>query len=161
MEHVSIEDVERWITPATVMRPLSRGLGSEHVNINYYELEPGDTFGFGYHRHHDQEEVFYLMAGTARFETEDGDVSVSAGELVRFAPGEWQLGRNNGDEIVRALALGAPADAEETEILIECPDCSERTHANVERASDGSDALVTICEECGSETGRYSEDTHP
>ena len=154
METVRIEDVENSVQPAAVMRRLTDPLGTEHLAINYYELEPGDSFGFGYHRHPGQEEVFYIMAGTATFETEDGEVTVEAGEAIRFGPGEWQLGRNADERTVRALAMGAPADERETELHRECDNCGGRQPTRIERAED-EDALVTICESCGAETGRY------
>ncbi|WP_415379049.1 cupin domain-containing protein [Halosimplex sp. TS25] len=155
MKRVSREDCERRMGPATDKRALSAALDAEELALNYYELEPGDSFGFGYHRHPEQEEVFYVVEGTATFETEDGDVAVSAGEAVRFAPGEWQLGRNAGDERCVALAMGAPLDARRTEMLRECPDCSGRTENTVEMADD-RDALVTRCTDCGTETGRFT-----
>lgn len=154
MERVDTASVDSWLGPAAEKRPLGRALGTEHVAVNYYELAPGDTFGFGYHRHPDQEEVFYVMAGEATFETEAGDVSVGAGEAVRFAPGEWQLGRNDGADRVRALALGAPAADDAAEMVRECPACGGRTAHRIERADDG-DALVTVCEDCGEITGRF------
>ena len=155
MERVTTDDVDSWTSPAAAKRPLGRVLEAEEVAVNHYELEPGDAFGFGYHRHPDQEEVFYVIEGEATFETEDGDVSVGAGEAVRFAPGEWQLGRNEGDERVVALALGAPADASSADIRRECPDCGERTPTQVARADDGS-GLVTVCQECDAVTGQFS-----
>ena len=155
MEHVSIDDLDRRMGPAADKRALSGALGTDDLALNYYELAPGDTFGFGYHRHPDQEEVFYVIEGTATFETEDGDVAVEAGEAVRFAPGEWQLGRNAGEERVVALAMGAPADARRTEMLRECPDCGGRTENTIEMTDD-RDALVTRCLECDAETGRFT-----
>ncbi len=155
MERVSADDVDSWNSPAAAKRPLGRALQAEELAVNHYELEPGDAFGFGYHRHPDQEEVFYVIEGEATFETEDGTVSVGAGEAVRFAPGEWQLGRNEGDESVVALALGAPADASSADIRRECPDCGERTATQVERADDGS-GLVTVCQACDAVTGQFS-----
>jgi len=141
--------------PAADKRALSSALDTDELAVNYYELAPGDTFGFGYHRHPGQEEVFYVIEGTATFETEDGEVDVSAGEAVRFAPGEWQLGRNADEERVRALAMGAPKDTRETEMLRECPDCGGRTENTIEMTDD-RDALVTLCLECGAETGRFT-----
>lgn len=32
------------------------------------------------------------------FETEDGEIVGTAGEVIRFAPGEYQQGINTGDE---------------------------------------------------------------
>jgi len=153
MEHVDVDDIDSWMGPASVKRPVSRALGAEHVAINYYELAPGEAFGFGYHRHPDQEEVFYVLDGTATFETETGDVVVNAGEVIRFEAGEWQLGSNEGDERLRALAVGAPAESE-TDLRRACGNCGGRQPTRVERADD-EDALVTRCEDCGSETGRF------
>jgi uncharacterized cupin superfamily protein len=155
MERVSTDDVDSWISPAAEKRPLGQALGAEALALNYYELAPGDSFGFGYHRHPDQEEVFYVLEGEATFETEDGEVTVGAGEAARFAPGEWQLGHNAGEERVVALALGAPAEDSGAEVRRECPDCGERTPTSIERAEDG-DGLVTVCEECDAVTGRFS-----
>jgi uncharacterized cupin superfamily protein len=154
MEHVDVDDVDDRMGPADVKRDVSRALGATDMALNYYELAPGDAFGFGYHRHSDQEEVFYVVQGTVTFETEDGTVTADAGEAVRFAPGEWQLGTNEGDERVVALALGAPQDMGETTMLRECPDCEGQTENEIQMADDRS-ALVTICGECGAETGRF------
>jgi len=155
MERVSIDGPDRRMGPAADKRALSGPLGTTELAINYYELAPGDSFGFGYHRHPNQEEVFYVMEGTATFETEDGDVAVGAGEAVRFGPGEWQLGRNAGEERVVALALGAPKDTGETEMLRECADCGGRTENTIEMAED-RESLVTRCTDCGAETGRFT-----
>ena len=153
MEKTRIEDVDSWMGPAAVKRPLSKALGAENVALNYYELAPGETFGFGYHRHPDPEELFYVVEGVATFETEDGDVTVDAGEAIRFAPGEWQWGRNDSDERVIALALGAPADAGDAEIRRHCPDCGSRQSVHIE-ATEDRDALLVICDECGAEVAR-------
>jgi uncharacterized cupin superfamily protein len=154
MQKVDVDTIDSRMGPAAVKRSLSGALEATSVALNYYELAPGDAFGFGYHRHPEQEEVFYVIEGTATFETEDGDVVVDAGEAVRFAPGEWQLGRNDGQQRVVALALGAPRDAAETEMLRECPDCGGRTEQDFEMTDD-RDAIVTRCTACGAETGRF------
>ncbi|MFB6269910.1 MAG: cupin domain-containing protein, partial [Halobacterium sp.] len=70
MERVTVEDVESRPNPMDVhdvRRPLSRELGAEHVALVEYELAPGDQFSGGLHAHHDQEEIFYVLAGTATF----------------------------------------------------------------------------------------------
>lgn len=155
MDKTAVDDIDSWMSPARSKRSLSNALGAEHLALNHYELDPGESFGFGYHRHSDQEELFYVIEGAATFETEDGDVEVSAGEAIRFEPGEWQLGTNEGDERVVALALGAPADTGETEIVRECPECGERTHVRIE-PTDDREALIAVCESCGAETVRHS-----
>lgn len=154
MEKVRIEDVDSWVGPQSAKRPVSRALDAEHLAVNYFELEPGERFGFGYHRHPEQEEMFYIMDGTATFETEEDDVVVEAGQLVRFEPGEWQLGENLGEETVRALAMGAPASENQTDLRRHCEECGGREPTSIERADDGP-GIVTICESCGAETGRF------
>lgn len=155
MHRVSLEEVESRMGPADVNLPLTDALGASKLALNYYELAPGDSFAFGFHAHADQEEVFYVEAGTVTFQTEAGDVEVEAGELVRFGPGEFQRGVNEGDERVVALAMGAPQDAGETEILRECETCGEATTMNLELADD-HDAVIVRCAECGSEVDRYT-----
>jgi uncharacterized cupin superfamily protein len=155
MRKARIGEIDSWMGPASVKRSLTGALGTEDVAMNYYELEPGESFAFGYHRHEGQEEVFYVIEGEATFETEAGETTVAAGEAVRIAPGEWQQGWNRGEDRVRALALGAPQESGETTILRECPDCGERTEQDVGRADD-ADALVTLCVDCGAETGRFT-----
>ncbi|MFB6219044.1 MAG: cupin domain-containing protein [Halobacteriaceae archaeon] len=160
MERVSVEAVENSVQPAAVMRPLTEALGLTDLAINYYELEPGDSFAFAYHSHEIQEEVFYVQSGTATFETEDGPVEVSAGELVRFGRGEFQRGWNRGDERVVALALGAPLAYGDQPKLRYCEGCGERTHNSLGEADDG-EARVATCTECGAETGRWYRGSMP
>jgi mannose-6-phosphate isomerase-like protein (cupin superfamily) len=154
MEHTNVDDLDDRMGPADVKRPVSDALDATDVALNYYELAPGESLGFGYHRHHGQEEVFYVAQGTVTFETEDGEVAVTEDEFVRFEPGEWQLGTNEGDERVVAIAMGAPAEMGETEMLRECPDCGGRTENELE-LTDDRDAILTLCTECGAETGRF------
>lgn len=155
MERVSTDAIDDMFAPAEVKRSVADALDTTNLALNYYELAPGDRFGAGYHRHPNQEEVFYVMEGTATFETEAGDVEVGPDTFVRFAPGEWQVGRNEGPERVRALALGAPKESPDTEVLRECSECGERTQQRFEITDDKS-ALLSVCEACGAETGRYT-----
>ena len=57
MEKVHVEAVENSIQPAAVMRQLTGPLGTTDLAVNYYELDPGDSFSFAYHSHEIQEEV--------------------------------------------------------------------------------------------------------
>lgn len=161
MEHVTIDEVDNRIQPAAVMRRLSDALETDDIAINYYELEPGDSFAYAYHRHEYQEEVFYIQSGTATFETEAGPVEIDAGEVIRFAPGEYQRGWNRGTERVVALALGAPMRYGDGERLRDCPTCGEQTHNELDLIDDdstsGGKAVVATCHRCGSETGRWFE----
>jgi|GEM_PF-171369 len=114
MEHVAIEAVDDEANPLAeheVRKPLSRALGTDHFAMNYFELSPGESFSGGLHAHNDQEEVFYVASGTARFEVgrDRETVAVGPDEVIRFAPGEFQTGGvpADGDEGVVAIALGA------------------------------------------------------
>lgn len=127
MEKVAVKGVERFMSAAPVTRPVSKALGTEDVAINYYELAPGDSFSPGLHTYFDQEEVFYIQSGTVTFETKADDAVVESGEIVRFAPGDYQRGRNESDERVVALAIGAPRESERGKLLRDCPECGERT----------------------------------
>lgn len=154
MDKVRIDDIKGRLDSATVQRPLTDALNATNVALNYYELAPGDSFAYGYHMHENQEEVFVIQNGQVTFETEDGDVRVDAGEVIRFAPGEYQQGINAGDERVVALAIGAPQETGTSEILRECDSCGERTPNTIERAEGGA-VIVTRCLECGAETARF------
>ena len=154
MRKRSLDEMDDRMGPADTIRPLTDALGLADLALNYYELDPGDSFAYGFHAHAEQEEVFYVTAGTVTFETTEGSVAVGPDELVRFGPGEYQRGVNDGTERVVALAIGAPQDAGETEILRECEDCSGRTAHDVRLADDQS-AVLAVCAECDAVTGRF------
>jgi len=168
MRTVRLDDLDSRMGPADRNVPLTDALGAANAALNYYELGAGDSFAYGVHAHENQEEFFYVVEGTVTFETleiqqsaaADGDATdtetteVSAGGLARFGPGEFQRGVNHGSERVRALAVGAPRDAGDTEILRECADCGETTTQGIELADDRSE-IRTVCESCGAATGRF------
>ena len=152
MEKIRIENVDARPGPAAVSRPLTDALAASEVAINYYELAPGDSFAYGYHRHERQEELFLVQQGRVTFETETGDVSVESGEVIRFAPGEFQRGVNEGTARVVAFALGVPQRPGETDIRRACEACGERTRHTVD-ADDGE--RLARCLDCGTVTGRF------
>ncbi len=153
MEIVATDDCEELLSKATVKRSLSAALDTTEIALNYYELAPGDAFSNALHAHFDQEELFYVLDGTATFETDDGQVTVSGGQAVRFGRGEYQHGYNEHDERVVALAIGAPKES--TDVKLACPDCGERTPPD-RRSEDGGDALVYYCGNCEAELSRMT-----
>jgi len=155
MQKLRIDDIENAVQPAAVMRPLTDALGTTDLAINYYELEPGDSFAFAYHNHEIQEEVFYVQSGRATFETEAGQVAVGPGEIIRFDREEFQRGWNRGEERVVALALGAPLEYGRQVKLRDCEACGEQTDNRLERL-DEADVVAAYCTECGEETGRWT-----
>ncbi|MFB6171369.1 MAG: cupin domain-containing protein [Haloarculaceae archaeon] len=153
MERISVADVDQAaLSGRTDRRALDEALGTTDVAVKYYELAPGDAFSGGYHTHHDQEELFYVLSGTATFDTEAGEaaVAVDAGEAIRFAPGEFQHGYNAADDgpVVRALALGAPPGMDETVTVFTCPACGEETRHDVD-LDEAAGVSVTECRACG------------
>jgi mannose-6-phosphate isomerase-like protein (cupin superfamily) len=146
MEKVSIDDLENDPRVADVQKHATGALDLADMAMNYYELEPGDSFSGGLHTHMNQEEVFYVIEGTATFETKGDDVEVGADEVVRFAPGEYQEGKNESDGRVRALAMGAPQDDGETRAAIPCQECGADYHV----ATVTESGVDLECPDCGS-----------
>lgn len=155
MRKVRIRDVAEALDSATVQRPLTNALGAEHVSLNYYELAVGDSFAFGYHSHASQEEIFIITAGEVEFETDDGTITVEAGEAIRFASGDFQQGTNRGTARVKAFVLGAPQETGETTVFRHCDTCGDRTRNTIRRVDDGS-AKITRCLACDTETARFT-----
>lgn len=169
MEKVSVDDVPDDPHPMgvnTERTPLSEPLGAEDVAVVHYSLAPGEQFSGGLHAHHDQEELFYVLEGTATFEhrerreapeenpmggTEKTDVA--AGEAIRFAPGEFQTGRNESDDRVVGLAIAAPSsrhDWGQIESFAPCPECETVTSHFVMDPAE-TDGFGIRCDECGNE----------
>ena len=145
MEKVSIDDLENDPRVADVQKHATGPLGLSDMALNYYELEPGESFSGGMHTHMDQEEVFYVIEGTATFETPDGAHEVGPDGAVRFAPGEYQEGKNEGDDRVCALAMGAPQGMGETRAKVPCAECGADYHV----AEVGDDGVTLTCPDCG------------
>ncbi|WP_247731557.1 cupin domain-containing protein [Halovivax limisalsi] len=132
-------------SPSLVRRTLSTALDTSDLAINHYRIDPGGRFPAGLHAHRDQEECFVVLSGRATFETLDGAVVVGADEAVRFAPGEYQAGRNDGDAPLSVLALGAPRETVDVRIPIACPSC----RGDDLRLDFAGDSLAFECTECG------------
>ncbi len=155
MEKITVDDVEpQSMGDDLDRRGLTDPLGMEDFAMNYYALESGEAFASGLHTHLDQEEVFYVVDGTATFETkseangESETVEVGPHEAIRFAAGEFQQGRNEGDEQVVALALGAPTPSTDVRVPQTCPECGE-SDALAVNFEGGEMGLK--CPECGAE----------
>ncbi len=144
---VAIEaTVPTTIGTASERHGLSGPLGTTNIAITHYRLAPGKGLPGGLHTHMDQEEVFVVLEGTATFETLDGEFTVREREAIRFAPGEYQSGRNDHDRDAVLLALGAPRETTDIRIPLECPDCG---HGNLRL--DTNDGLTFDCPGCGSD----------
>jgi uncharacterized cupin superfamily protein len=154
MEHVDPDDVDPIAMGEADRRGLSDPLNLSDFAMNRYVLDPGEGFSGGLHAHLDQEEAFYVVEGEATFEHADEptadteETTVGAGEAIRFAPGEFQQGRNESDDRVVALAMGAPADSTEVRVPQSCRDCGE---SDVLAFVPDEDGYHLACPECGTE----------
>ena len=147
MRRVSLDDVTSdAVGSDSDRRRLADPLDASQVALNHYRIAPGEGFPGGLHAHADQEEVFAILAGEATFETfESGEMTVEAGGVIRFAPGEFQSGRNDADEPLVALAVGAPRESEDVRIPVACPDCDHREV----RLAFGDGGATFVCPDCG------------
>ena len=78
----------------------------EQAGLSYYRLEPGFRLPFG-HRHAEQEEVYVVLSGTARFKLEDEVVELKPLDALRV-PGPVTRGMEAGPDGAEVLAVGAP-----------------------------------------------------
>jgi mannose-6-phosphate isomerase-like protein (cupin superfamily) len=159
MQHHALASIENEPHPMgvnTVRKSLASAFSLDYFSSVYYELDPGESFSGGLHTHHDQEELFYVIEGTATFEIrEDPDgsstkMNVKAGECIHFEPGDvFQMGVNESDEQVVGLAIAGPGASHEwdaIEAIVYCPDCETETSQSVALVSGG---LELTCNECG------------
>lgn len=72
-------------------------------HANFVEVEPGH-FAYGYHWHEVNEEVFYIIKGSAAVRTKDGEITLKAGDAITFPAGP------EGTHVIR--------NASETEKLV-------------------------------------------
>jgi len=84
------------------MRFMTSDLGTEQVAITHRRMPPqsGGKGSYG-HRHHTQEEVYFVIAGRLQFKLGDDVVDVEGPAAVRVAP-----------QVVRSVWNDGPDDAE-------------------------------------------------
>lgn len=165
---------------------LQDALGTSDVAVNRFELSPQTRFPWGLHAHEDQEELFLVLEGTMTFETLEGEVVVEADQAVRFAPGEFQAGRNAHDDPAVCVAIGAPPGSEDIRIprpcdacdhpslrldhgagRLDCPACETSVSTACDacgsegrqiRLDDDGDSLVDVCRSCGDQQPIHPSD---
>ena len=85
-----------------------RALELENSGLSYFRAAPGFRVPFG-HRHEDQEEVYVVVAGSARIKLGDDIVDLGPWDAVRVTP-EMTRGIEAGPEGAEILAFGAPSN---------------------------------------------------
>jgi mannose-6-phosphate isomerase-like protein (cupin superfamily) len=81
-------------------------LGLENSGLSYFKVAPDFRIPFG-HRHGEQEEVYVVLSGSARFKLEDEVVELNALDALRV-PGATTRGVEAGPEGAEIVAFGAP-----------------------------------------------------
>ncbi|WP_224446997.1 cupin domain-containing protein [Haloprofundus salilacus] len=124
MKRITVDDVDPTVfDDGTRRRDLSAALATTGVALNRYRVPPGGGLPGGLHAHADQEEIFVVTAGEATFETLDGEVIVAEDEAIRFAPDEFQSGKNDSSDELVVLALGAPRESDNIRVPLRCREC--------------------------------------
>jgi mannose-6-phosphate isomerase-like protein (cupin superfamily) len=103
-----VEDLapKHGLAPNIESRFARNPLGLERSGLSYYKMAPGFRLPFG-HRHGEQEEVYVVLSGSARFRVEDEIVEMKALDALRV-PGSVTRGMEAGPEGAQILAFGAP-----------------------------------------------------
>ena len=63
-----------------------KGLGGDKMPCGLWELPPGKR-SFPLHKHHVTEEAMYVISGTAKVRTTEGETPIGPGDWVAFPPG--------------------------------------------------------------------------
>jgi mannose-6-phosphate isomerase-like protein (cupin superfamily) len=89
------------------------GRGPTNVGLRRYHVEPGQSLGGTdrMHSHEEQEEVFYVFAGTLSVETPDDRYDVGPGQVLVVEPGSPQRAHVPAEatDPCDVLAIGAPS----------------------------------------------------
>lgn len=91
-------------------RSISAAAGLETLGVHVYEVAPGEQVPLKYHYHDEQEEVFYVLAGTLSVETPEKTFEIDEGDAFVVEPGSPHRAFNpaDADDTVRLLAIGSP-----------------------------------------------------
>lgn len=98
------------------MRFFTEPLGAEQIAFTYRSM-PAGTGGKGSygHRHHDQEEIYYVISGRLLFKLGDEVLEVGPGTAVRVACEVFRSVHNDGpDEAELVICSVRAAEGEET-----------------------------------------------
>lgn len=76
-------------------------------SIGYSVFKPGTATGSVCH---ETEEVAYILSGSGRLDTDEGQVRFGAGDALHIPPGTWHAVVNDSDQEV-AMVFGFPHPA--------------------------------------------------
>jgi mannose-6-phosphate isomerase-like protein (cupin superfamily) len=97
------------LSPGLESRFAREPLGLASSGVSYFRLGAGFRTPFG-HRHEVQEEVYVLLAGTARMRVGEETVEMKPFDAVRVSPTAVRA-LEGGPAGAELIAFGAPSDA--------------------------------------------------
>ena len=114
-------------------------LGTDHLGISVYELEPGQSMVFHYHLQN--EELLIVLRGTPTLRGPDGERELKEGEVVHFPRGPEGAHQmlNRSDSVARYVIAAAQGTPE----IIEYPD-SGKIAAMARTETSAGGPLFTI-----------------
>jgi mannose-6-phosphate isomerase-like protein (cupin superfamily) len=80
----------------------------ENSGLSYFRIAPNFRMPFG-HRHEEQEEIYLVVAGSARVKLDDDVVELGEWDAVRI-PRRTMRGVEGGPEGADLVAFGAPSN---------------------------------------------------
>ena len=102
------------------MRFFTGPLEAEQVAFTHRTMPPGAGGKGSYgHRHHTQEEIYFVISGTLQFKLEDEVVDVPGGSAVRVAPSTVRSVYNEGPEDAELVICSIRVDPRDGVDLIE------------------------------------------
>ncbi|MFB6149928.1 MAG: cupin domain-containing protein [Halobacteriales archaeon] len=152
-EKVTVEALPDTPNPTRHKKEVDEAVGATEFGFNLYVADPGEQLPWGYHRHPDHEELFYVLAGTLAVETKDDTFEVGPGEALfipRDAPNKAVA---IGEEPARVIAVGAPKTDDGAVISEECPSCGTVSDRSFE-VVDGD--YILSCTACGEEVDQLT-----
>ncbi|MWG35701.1 cupin domain-containing protein [Halomarina oriensis] len=153
-EHVRVDELPDAPNPTRHKKEVDEAVDATAFGFNVLTADPGEQLPWGYHRHPDHEELFYVISGTVAFETPDREYRVDAGTAFFVEPDSPQKGVAVGPDPAVVVATGAPKRSDDTTVEEECPACGETTDRTHEEAvEDGRRVYRLRCTDCGEQVG--------
>jgi uncharacterized cupin superfamily protein len=100
----ALDEIER----AGSWRLVRRTLGCESFGANVVEIAPGRSIPEHDEIDRDQEEIFFVLAGSPSLVIDGTAIAAPAGTFARLDPRPRRTVRNDGDEVASVLIVSAP-----------------------------------------------------
>jgi uncharacterized cupin superfamily protein len=101
--------------PDMEARFAGQALDLDRTGVTMFRFAPNFRVPFG-HRHEDQEEVYVVVAGSARIKIDDEIVELSQWDAVRV-PGDTMRNLEGGPDGAQVIAFGERAGQEASEMV--------------------------------------------